>query len=100
MNGVADLGLTFQVTDVRKPLLSVKRLTEKGNTVCFGLDSFEGKWQRVIFDDGQISGGNDTSITIDSGAEESVCPKVWGSQFGINSGVPKIDFRNGSGWGN
>jgi hypothetical protein len=29
------IGLKFQVTDVRKPLLSVRRLTEKGNTVQF-----------------------------------------------------------------
>ena len=29
------IGLKFQVTDVRKPLLSVRRLTDKGNTVQF-----------------------------------------------------------------
>ena len=29
------IGLKFQVTDVRGPLLSVKRLTEKGNAVQF-----------------------------------------------------------------
>ena len=27
------MGLTFQVTDVRKPLLAVRRLVEKGNKV-------------------------------------------------------------------
>ena len=30
------MGLNFQVTDVRKPLLAVKRITEKGNVVQFG----------------------------------------------------------------
>ena len=30
------VGLTFQVTDVRKPLLAVRRLVEKGNVVSFG----------------------------------------------------------------
>ena len=30
------LGIRFQVVDVIKPLISVKRLTEKGNKVCFG----------------------------------------------------------------
>ena len=30
------LGLRFQVADVIKPLVSVKRLAEKGNHVCFG----------------------------------------------------------------
>ena len=29
------IGLKFQVTDVRKPLVSVRRLTEKGNVVQF-----------------------------------------------------------------
>ena len=28
--------LCFQVTDVRKPLLAVKRITERGNIVQFG----------------------------------------------------------------
>ena len=30
------LGVGFEVTDVKKPLLSVKRVCEKGNTVHFG----------------------------------------------------------------
>ena len=30
------LGMTFQVTEVRKPLAAVWRLTEKGNVVQFG----------------------------------------------------------------
>ena len=30
------MGWSFQVTDVRKPLLAVKRITEKGNVVQFG----------------------------------------------------------------
>ena len=32
----AAMGLNFQVKDVRKPLLAVKRITEKGNVVQFG----------------------------------------------------------------
>ena len=35
------IGLKFQVTDVRKPLLSVRRLTEKGNTVQFSEEQGE-----------------------------------------------------------
>ena len=34
--GGAAMGLSFQVTDVRKPLLAAKRITEKGNVVQFG----------------------------------------------------------------
>ena len=30
------IGLTFQVTDVKKPLLAVRRLVERGNVVSFG----------------------------------------------------------------
>ena len=30
------LGLAFQVTDVHKPLMAVKRISEKGNIVHFG----------------------------------------------------------------
>ena len=30
------MGITFQVADVVKPLISVKRLVEKGNYVSFG----------------------------------------------------------------
>jgi hypothetical protein len=40
-NGSDDdiVGLKFQVTDVRKPLLAVRRLVEKGNVVSFGLEA-------------------------------------------------------------
>jgi hypothetical protein len=33
------VGLKFQVTDVRKPLLAVRRLVERGNVVSFGPDA-------------------------------------------------------------
>ena len=33
--------LRFQVADVVKPLISVKRITEKGNKVCFGPETYE-----------------------------------------------------------
>jgi len=32
-NGKDPIGLVFQVTDVKKPLLAVRRLVEKGNKV-------------------------------------------------------------------
>ena len=32
-DGINPVGLKFQVTDVRKPLLAVRRLVERGNTV-------------------------------------------------------------------
>ena len=35
-NGDAMVGMKFQVADVKKPLLAVRRLVERGNVVCFG----------------------------------------------------------------
>ena len=35
-SGEEVIGIKFQVTDVRKPLLAVLRLVEKGNVVMFG----------------------------------------------------------------
>ena len=33
--------------------------------------------------DGQFGDGKWVETTVDSAAEESVCPKEWGNQFGI-----------------
>lgn len=35
------MGLTFQVTDVRKPLVAVRRLVENGTKVVFGSEDGE-----------------------------------------------------------
>eukprot|EP00973_Karenia_brevis_P009006 1219967-Karenia_brevis.AAC.1 len=61
------MSLNFQVAAVSKPLLAVKRIVEKGNHVSFGPE---------------FVGGGKTEVTVDSGAEESVCPWEWGQQFG------------------
>ena len=90
--------MTFQVSGVQKPLASVKRILEKGNIVVFG--SGEGKsyiqneksgdkilmrpngkgsyMMELKFENGEI-----TEVTVDSGAEESVCPRWWGQQYGL-----------------
>ena len=47
--------------------------------------------------DVKFMGGEDTEITVDSGAEENVCPKDWGQQFGIQEVAKKQGFRNASG---
>jgi hypothetical protein len=90
--------LGFQVADVQKLLVSVKRILEKGNLVQFG----PGVGENYIFNKGTgdklllkpngkgsylmevgFVGGGKTSITVDSGAEENVCPWGWGEQSGI-----------------
>ena len=92
-NEKSQMSIKFQVADVVKPLISVKRLVEKGNHVTFGpgeadnfienkkLKSKVGLTQtskgsyllKVSFVDGR-----ETEIVVDSGAEENVCPKWWG----------------------
>jgi hypothetical protein len=88
--------MNFQVAKVKKPLLAVKRITEKGNRVQFGpgpkdnfIESLTKGAKIDLTPNGRGSylmevefvGGGKTQITVDSGAEESVCPEDWGSQF-------------------
>eukprot|EP00973_Karenia_brevis_P069300 9636305-Karenia_brevis.AAC.1 len=42
-------------------------------------------------------GGGSTEITVDSGAEESVCPWEWGQQFGCRVVTDPLRSRNASG---
>ena len=81
--------LGFQVADVKKPLISVRRIVEKGNHVSFGPKA-EDKFivnkntgdKLMIKPNGKGSylmqvrfvNGEETEITVDSGAEENVCP--------------------------
>ena len=88
----------FQVAGVSKPLISVKRITEQGNQVNFGPKSEDNfiynketgykimmrktpKGSYVI--DVSFVGGGKTNVTVDSGAEESVCPSEWGENFSV-----------------
>ena len=45
----------------------------------------------------EFEGGGATEITVDSGAEENVCPWEWGENFGTKETEKKIKFRNASG---
>jgi len=107
------MGLTFQVADVKKPLVAVKRITEKGNWVVFGpgkednyienkstgdkmLLTPNGRGAFVM--DVSFVGGSTTTITVDSGAEESVCPWNWGHElFGTRDANQWMTFRNANG---
>ena len=107
-----DLELEFKVTDVTKPLLAVRRITGMGNRVCFGPEKEDNFVENVASGirvplrqtggsyilDGSFPGAKKpVAITVDSGAEDSVCPKDWGSQFGLNANVRKVEFRNANG---
>ena len=107
------MGLTFQVADVKKPLVAVKRITEKGNWVVFGpgeednyienkktgdkmLLTPNGRGAYVM--DVSFVGGQKTTITVNSGAEESVCPWNWGHEiFGTREANHWMIFRNANG---
>ena len=106
------LGLAFQVTDVKKPLMAVKRIVEKGNIVHFGPEEKDNFIQNTATGDklplkpnGRGSyilevdfvGGGKAEIVVDSGAEESVCPWDWGRQFGIREADKWMNFKNASG---
>ena len=102
----------FQVAAVKKPLISVKRICEKGNRVCFGpedKDNFvmnpktnrkvllrpNGKGSYLL--DAKFQGGENISVVVDSGAEENVCPYWWGKQFGISEPKAWLNFSGANG---
>jgi hypothetical protein len=41
--------------------------------------------------------GQKTAITVDSGAEESVCPMEWGEEFGLVKPDQRLNLINASG---
>ena len=100
------------MAEVRKPLISVKRIVGKGNFVSFGPtpeDNFiknkETGDKMMLKANGKGSylmevcfvGGGKTEITVDSGAEENVCPWNWGSQFPVKVADEWLNFKNASG---
>jgi len=107
------IGLTSQVADVKKPLVAVKRIIEKGNHVSFGpqpedcyIMNKQSGDKMLLKSNGKGSflmdvcfvGGERTSITVDSGAEENVCPWEWGhALFGMREADRWMTFRNASG---
>ena len=106
------MSLKFQVADVKKPLISVKRIVEKGNHVGFGPkleDNFiinktsglklplkpNGRGSYIL--QVQLENGEDVGITVDSGAEENVCPWEWGSDYEVKPADKRMTFRSASG---
>ena len=45
----------------------------------------------------KFPGGVKTQITVDSGAEESVCPVGWGAEFGTEEPDRRLNLINASG---
>ena len=106
------LKVNFHVSNVAKPLMSVRRIADQGNLVCFGPESHHNFIQHIQSGDriplfrkrgiyvvqGRMGGTRDQiEMTVDSGAEESVCPPTWGDHFGIDTTVHKLQFRGADG---
>ena len=106
------MNLKFQVAEVSKPLVSVRRIAEKGNIVQFGPEAEDnfilnketrdrvplkpnGKGSYLLEVD--FVGGRKTVMTVDSGAEENVCPWGWGEHFPTVEADKYLSFRNASG---
>ena len=105
------MNLKFQASDAKKPLSSVRRVVEKGNNVHFGpkpedcyirnaqsgkklplLSDGKGTWvMRVGLE------GKQADITVDSGAQESVSGKEWGSGFPLVNPPVWRHFKTASG---
>ena len=110
---VANLNLNFQVAAVRKPLLSVKRIAELGNRVVFGagakdsyIENVESGKRLILRRKGRGSfvlkvrfvDGSEEDIVVDSGAEESVCPRERGERpYGTQQAERRIQFRHAGG---
>ena len=88
--------MCFEVCDVRRPLAAVSRMTSKGNRVVFGPGEEDNYIQHVesgkkikmrkkggayAVDVVLRGSGRKAEITIDSAAEESVCPAEWANEF-------------------
>ena len=104
--------MAFQATDVKKPLMAVKRIVEKGNIVHFGPEEKDNFIQNTATGDklplkpnGRGSyilevdfvGGGKAEIVVDSGAEENVCPYEWAEHFGLGPADRWLRFRDASG---
>ena len=100
------------MANVAKPPMSVKRVTAKGNRVCFGPEDSDNYIQNIASGrkipmkqggrgsyllDLHFAGGGKTELTVDSGAEENVCPKSWGSEFGTRAPDQWMRFRGANG---
>ena len=102
----------FHAAEVSKPLLSVKRITECSNRVHFGPSANESYIQNVATGDrvllretptgsyvldAILQETGSTEITVDSGAEDNVCPPHWAPEFPSISTGPKRAFRGADG---
>ena len=104
----------FEVCNVKRALASVARICERGNRVVFdegngGEGSFienkktgnrikmRRKGNAWVVDVNMVGTGHAEEIYVDSAAEESVCPKDFGEEFGLSKAETEVRLVNASG---
>ena len=106
--------MNFEVCDVKRALASVARICSRGNKVVFGALEDEGgsyieniksgnrikmrrKGNAWVVDVNMIGTEKAAEIWVDSAAEESVCPREFGVEFGLSAPEKEIRLVNASG---
>jgi hypothetical protein len=111
--------MDFQVCEVKKALAAVHRICKAGNVVqfgekeeeCFIQNKLSGKKVMMrkrrgsyVMDiefvekvGGEWASRGAAEITVDSGAEESVCPPGWGRWFGMEKAERKMNLVGAGG---
>ena len=107
--GKCKIGMTFQVCEVVKALAAVSKMEENGNRVVFEqgggyIEHIEtGKKVKMRKKGGSyvldvtLRGSGPVEVTVDSGAEESVCPAWWGEEFKTKRTEKEMKLINASG---
>jgi hypothetical protein len=71
---------------------SVIRNQKTGDEMMLRLNGKASYMMDLKFEDGEA-----TEVSIDSGAEESVCPVWWGSKYGLKPATKWMDFTGAGG---
>ena len=92
------MNLGFQVADVKKPFGPQEEDNYILNKATGQKLMLKPRGRGSYVMEVQFVGGEKTTITVDSGAEESVCPWEWGERlFGTQHSREHMQFRNASG---
>ena len=110
------MSMNFQVAKVKKASAAVSKICQAGNVVQFGEEECECfilnkktkkkvmmrqrrgsyiinvEFVKKVADDTYETIGKDV-FTVDSGAEESVCPLSWGEAFGLRTVSPGQEMK-------
>ena len=104
----------FEVCNVRRALASVARICSRGNRVVFDEEEdkegsyienkttgnrikMRRKGNAWVVDVNMVGTGQAAEIWVDSAAEESVCPKDFGTEFGMTKAETEVRLVNASG---